>query len=56
MKKFCVIGLGNFGYHVATFLYNEGHEVIGIDMDREKVQRIKDHTTIAIQGLSLIHI
>jgi trk system potassium uptake protein TrkA len=50
MKKFCVIGLGNFGYHVATFLYNEGHEVIGIDMDREKVQRIKDHTTIAIQG------
>jgi len=50
MKKYCVIGLGNFGYHVACFLYEEGHEVFGIDLDREKVQRVKDHTTIAIQG------
>lgn len=50
MKKFCVIGLGNFGFHVASYLYKEGHEVFGIDMDREKVQRVKDYTTIAIQG------
>ena len=50
MKKFCVIGLGNFGYHVASFLYHEGHEVFGIDLDKEKVQRVKDSTTVAIQG------
>ncbi len=50
MKKFCVIGLGKFGFHVASFLYREGHEVLAIDLDREKVQRIKDHSTIAIQG------
>jgi trk system potassium uptake protein TrkA len=50
MKKFCVIGLGNFGFHVASFLYQEGHEVMAIDLDREKVQRIKDHSTIALQG------
>ncbi len=50
MKRFCVIGLGNFGYHVASTLYAEGHEVIAVDLDREKVQRIKDHCSYAILG------
>jgi trk system potassium uptake protein TrkA len=50
MKRFCVIGLGNFGFHVARALYEDGHEVVAIDMDREKVQRVQDHVSYAILG------
>jgi trk system potassium uptake protein TrkA len=50
MKRFCVIGLGNFGFHVAKTLYQEGHEVIAIDLDRDKVQRIKNFISYAIVG------
>jgi trk system potassium uptake protein TrkA len=50
MALFGVIGLGNFGYHVAKTLYEEGHEVIAVDADREHVQKIKDFTTVAMIG------
>jgi trk system potassium uptake protein len=50
MKRFCVIGLGNFGFHVAKTLYQEGHEVIAIDLDRDKIQRIKNFTSYAVLG------
>jgi len=50
MKRFCVIGLGNFGFHVATNLFRQGHEVVAIDTDREKVQRVQDHSSYAILG------
>lgn len=50
MKRFCVIGLGNFGFHVASTLYRQGHEVVAIDTDREKVQRVQDHASYAILG------
>jgi len=45
-----VIGLGHFGYHVARTLYEEGHEVVAVDMDRDKVQRIQEHASYAILG------
>jgi trk system potassium uptake protein TrkA len=48
--RFCVIGLGHFGYHVARSLYDAGHEVVAIDMDPEKVQGIQDHASYAIVG------
>lgn len=50
MKRYCVIGLGNFGFHVARTLYADGHEVIAIDTDREKVQRVRDYASYAILG------
>jgi trk system potassium uptake protein TrkA len=50
MARFGVIGLGNFGHHVAKTLYEEGHEVIAVDADREHVQKIKDFTTVALVG------
>ncbi|MHC1699027.1 MAG: TrkA family potassium uptake protein [Geobacteraceae bacterium] len=46
--RFCVIGLGNFGFHVAKNLYEAGHEVIAVDMDSEKVQRVQDFSSYAI--------
>lgn len=50
MKRFCVIGLGNFGFYIASTLYRQGHEVVAIDADRDKVQRIQDHASYAILG------
>lgn len=50
MKRFCVIGLGNFGYHVARALYESGHEVIAIDQSRDKVKRIQENCSYTIIG------
>lgn len=49
-KKFCVIGLGNFGFHVVATLYAAGHEVIAIDAQKDKVQAVKDVCTYALLG------
>ncbi len=48
MKQFVVIGLGTFGYYLATNLYKKGHEVLAIDNDSEKVQSIKDAVSRAV--------
>jgi len=48
MARFAVIGLGKFGAHVARALYERGHEVIGVDNDRERVQDLRDHCTRAL--------
>jgi trk system potassium uptake protein TrkA len=50
MGRYCVIGLGHFGYHVARTLYEGGHEVVAVDQDREKVQRIQEYASYAILG------
>jgi trk system potassium uptake protein TrkA len=47
-KRFCVIGLGNFGFHVTNELFLAGHEVIAIDADKDKVQAAQDCCTYAI--------
>jgi trk system potassium uptake protein TrkA len=49
-KKFCVIGLGNFGFHIVATLYEAGHEVTAIDTDKDKVQAVKDLCDYAILG------
>jgi trk system potassium uptake protein TrkA len=49
-KKFCVIGLGSFGYHVVNTLYSAGHDIIAIDSNKEKVQSVKDISAYAILG------
>lgn len=46
--KFCVIGLGKFGYSVAITLANNGMEVIAIDSDMSIVTSLKDKVTHAI--------
>ena len=40
MKRFVVIGLGNFGASVAEALHAEKHDVIAIDTNDEAVERI----------------
>ena len=48
MKQFAVIGLGNFGYYLATQLYKKGYEVLAIDKKPNLVQEIKDSVNQAI--------
>jgi trk system potassium uptake protein TrkA len=48
VKKFVVIGLGNFGFHVAKELYEDGHQVLAIDTDGNRVQAIGGYATEAI--------
>lgn len=49
-KQFVVIGLGNFGYSVATTLYSLGNDVLAIDDSEEIVQKISDSVTHAVQA------
>ncbi len=46
--KFCVIGLGRFGYQVATVLAENGMEVMALDSDEVIVASIRDAVTHAI--------
>jgi len=48
MKHFAVIGLGNFGFHVAKALYEDGNEVVAIDADKVRVQAVDPHSTEAV--------
>lgn len=48
MKRFTVIGLGNFGFHAAKALYEDGNEVLAIDVDKNRIQAIDAYCTEAI--------
>jgi len=48
MKQFAIIGLGNFGFYLATHLYEKGHEVLAIDRRQGRVQEIKDRVSQAV--------
>ncbi len=43
--KYIVIGLGYFGTSLATKLTSLGHEVIGVDNNRERADELKDRIT-----------
>ena len=47
MKRFLVIGLGNFGSTVAEALHAEGHDVIAVDTSEAAVDRVAAHVTRA---------
>lgn len=48
--KFAVIGLGNFGFHVAKTLFEEGNDVMALDKDEDMIQRIRPYCSQAIIG------
>jgi trk system potassium uptake protein TrkA len=48
MKRFIVIGLGNFGFHVAKTLFEDGNEVLAIDRNRERIAHIQDFVSEAV--------
>jgi trk system potassium uptake protein TrkA len=50
MKRFVVVGLGNFGSAVAETLYTQGHDVTTIDTDEKAVDRIARRVSRAVVG------
>ncbi len=48
MKKFAVLGLGNFGSNIALALTAKGAEVLALDIDERAVDDIKDSVTQAV--------
>lgn len=46
--KFCVIGLGRFGYQVAKTLAENGMEVLGVDSNESIIASIRDEITQAV--------
>lgn len=50
MKRFIIIGLGNFGSSAAEALHALGNDVIALDVRGESVDRIAPHVTRAAVG------
>lgn len=50
MKRFVVVGLGNFGSSVAEALHAQGHDVVAMDVDEDAVDRIAPHVGRAAVG------
>ncbi|MCQ3035178.1 MAG: TrkA family potassium uptake protein [Bacilli bacterium] len=50
MKKFLIIGMGEFGTQIANQLMELGNEVCVVDNDYEKVNAIKDVYSNALKG------
>jgi trk system potassium uptake protein TrkA len=50
MKRFVVVGLGNFGASVAERLCEMGHEVAALDVDPDKVERLAPLVRTAVIG------
>jgi len=48
-KQFAVIGLGRFGFSVAKTLTKYGSEVIAIDRDEERVKKVAEFVSYAVQ-------
>ncbi len=50
MKRFVIVGLGNFGSAAADALHRAGHEVVVVDQNEDAVDRIAPHVTRAAVG------
>ena len=48
-KQYIVVGLGRFGRAIAETLCEAGAEVLGVDIDMDLVEGIKDRITHAVQ-------
>lgn len=48
--KFCIIGLGSFGTHLARQLVKDGHEVVAVDNDPIHINGLKDEIEYLIQA------
>lgn len=50
MKRYVIVGLGNFGATLAEALYQRGHDVIALDLRQDNVDRIAPHVSRAALG------
>ena len=49
-KRFAVIGLGNFGASAARALYEDGHDVVALDVREERVDAMAPHVSRSAVG------
>ena len=49
-KQYAVVGLGRFGMTLAQTLFEEGEDILAIDMDAERIDEARDHVTHAVQA------
>lgn len=47
MKSFLLIGLGRFGRHIAMELNQQGHQIMAVDANEERVNAVLDIVTNA---------
>lgn len=47
-KKFCIIGLGYFGYYLSLQLAEAGAEVLAIDKNPDRIDLVADKVTYAV--------
>lgn len=50
MRRFVIVGLGNFGSGLAETLTHEGHEVVAVDGDASRVDRLAPIVERAVVG------
>jgi len=50
VKNVLLIGLGRFGMHVAAHLYDLGHQVMAVDTDEDRVNKVLPYVTNAQIG------
>jgi trk system potassium uptake protein len=48
MRKFAVIGLGKFGFSVATTLFENGAEIIAIDKNEKRIEDLRGRVSATI--------
>lgn len=48
MKSFAIIGLSSFGHYLAQRLSENGHQIMAIDKNEERVERVKSFVAKAI--------
>jgi 6-phosphogluconate dehydrogenase (decarboxylating) len=49
--KYAVIGLGEFGSSAAVGLFRKGAEVIAVDVDMDRVNKVKDEVSLAVRRI-----
>ena len=47
MKNILLIGLGRFGRHMAEQLNQMGHEIMAVDLNEERVEKVLPFVTTA---------
>lgn len=51
IKQYAVIGLGRFGTSVARRLHEAGQEILGIDINEERVEDAEPYVTHAVVAI-----
>lgn len=49
-KRYIVVGLGIFGEGIATALYKQGHDVVALDAEEDRVNRVAPQVSRAAVG------